>query len=189
MLSVEDWAEIRRLRRSERLPISEIARVLGISRNTVKAALASDGPPKRAPAASVADEAEPRIRELLAAYPRMPATVIAERIGWSYSIRTLSERVRELRPVYLPPDPASRTTYVAGEIAQCDFWFPDVDGAGRVRPGPHRHRTSGVDDGVRLFAVGLGGVDPDPYRRRPVCRVVATSFDVGRGASGVGVGR
>ena len=43
MLSVEDWAEIRRLRRSERLPISEIA---GISRNTLKAALASDGPPK-----------------------------------------------------------------------------------------------------------------------------------------------
>lgn len=109
MLSVEDWAEIRRLRRSERLPISEIARVLKISRNTVKSALASDGPPKyqRAAKGSVADEAEPRIRELLAAYPRMPATVIAERIGWWYSIRTLSGRVRELRPLYLPPDPAS----------------------------------------------------------------------------------
>jgi transposase len=95
VLSVEDWAEIRRLRRSERLAISEIARVLGISRNTVKAALASDGPPKyqRAGTGSVADEAEPRIRELLAAYPRMPATMIAERIGWSYSIRTLGERV------------------------------------------------------------------------------------------------
>ena len=96
MLSVEYWAEIRRLRRSERLAISEIARVLGISRNTVKAALASDAPPKyqRAPVGSVADEAEPRIRELLAAYPRMPATIIAERIGWSYSIRTLSVQAR-----------------------------------------------------------------------------------------------
>jgi transposase len=129
VLSVEDWAEIRRLRRSERLSISEIARVLGISRNTVKVALASDGPPRYqgAAAGSVADEVEPRIRELLAAYPRMSATVIAERIGWSYSIRTLSGRVRELRPVYLPPDPASRTTYEAGEIAQFDFWFPDVE--------------------------------------------------------------
>jgi transposase len=66
VLSVEDWAEIRRLRRSERLSISEIARVLGISRNAVKSALASDGPPKyqRAVKGSVADEAEPRIREL-----------------------------------------------------------------------------------------------------------------------------
>lgn len=138
MLSVEDWAEIRRLRRSEKLPIAEIARVMGISRNTVKSALACDGPPKyqRAAKGSVADSVEPRIRELLAVYPRMPATVIAERIGWSYSIRTLSARVAELRPLYVPPDPASRTTYVAGEIAQCDFWFPNVVvpvGYGQVR--------------------------------------------------------
>lgn len=138
MLSVEDWAEIRRLRRSEQLLISEGARVMGVARNTVKAALASDRPPKyqRVSAGSVVDEVEPWIRELLAAYPRMPATVIAERIGWQYSIRTLSERVRELRPVYLPPDPAARTTYQAGEIAQCGLWFPDVQipvGHGQVR--------------------------------------------------------
>jgi transposase len=56
----------------------------------------------------------------------MPATVIAERIEWRYSIRTLSGRVAQLRPFYLPPDPASRTTYLAGEIAQCDFWFPPI---------------------------------------------------------------
>ena len=42
MLSVEDWAEIRRLHRAEGLPIKAVARVLGISKNTVKAALASD---------------------------------------------------------------------------------------------------------------------------------------------------
>jgi transposase len=138
VLSVEDWAEIRRLRRAEGLSISEVARVLGVSRNTVKRALASDGPPRyqRQPAGSVVDEFEPRIRELLMAYPRMPATVIGERIGWRYSIRTLSGRVAVLRPMYLPPDPASRTVYVAGEIAQCDFWFPDITlpvGFGQVR--------------------------------------------------------
>jgi hypothetical protein len=43
MLSVEDWAEIRRLYRAEGLPEKVIARVLGISVNTVKAALARDG--------------------------------------------------------------------------------------------------------------------------------------------------
>ena len=138
MLSVEDWAEIRRLRRSEQMSISEIGRVLGISRNTVRGALESDGPPKyrRKPAGSVVDAVEPRIRELLKAYPTMPATVIAERLGWSRSIRVLSARVAELRPVYLPPDPAGRTSYVAGEIAQCDLWFPPVRlpvGFGQVR--------------------------------------------------------
>ncbi len=128
MLSVEDWAEIRRLHRAEGLPIKAVARVLGVSKNTVKAALASEGPPKyeRSPGGSIVDEVEPRIRELLRAYPRMPATVIAERIGWTRSIRTLSARVAELRPVYLAPDPASRTTYAAGEIAQCDLWFPPI---------------------------------------------------------------
>jgi transposase len=111
VLSVEDWAEIRRLHRSEGLSIKAIVRVLGVSRNTVRAVLASDGPPKygRPRKGSIVDAAEPRIRELLAVYPTMPATVIAERIGWSRSIRVLSARVAELRPVYLPPDPASRT--------------------------------------------------------------------------------
>jgi transposase len=138
VLGVEDWAEVRRLRRAEQMSISEIARVLGISRNTVRSALARDTAPKyeRAPAGSVVDGFEPRIRELLKAYPRMPATVIAERIGWTRSIRTLSGRVAELRPAYLPPDPASRTSYVAGEIGQCDLWFPPIRlpvGFGQVR--------------------------------------------------------
>ena len=138
MLSVEDWAEIRRLRRAEGMPIAEIARVLGVSRNTVKAALARDNPPKyvRAPQGSVADAFEPRVRELLKAFPSMPSTVIAERVGWPYSVRALSGKVAQWRPAYLPPDPASRTSYAAGEIAQCDFWFPPVQvpcGFGQAR--------------------------------------------------------
>ena len=40
---MEDWAEIRRLHRAERMPIKVIARVMGCSKNTVKAAVASDG--------------------------------------------------------------------------------------------------------------------------------------------------
>jgi len=135
---VEDWAEIRRLRRAEKMSISEIARVQGISRNTVKAALRSDAPPKyaRKPAGSIVDAVEPRVRELLKAYPTMPATVIAERIGWARSIRVLSRRVAELRPAYLPPDPTGRTSYEPGEIGQCDLWFPPITlpvGFGQVR--------------------------------------------------------
>jgi transposase len=138
VISVEDWAEIRRLHRAEGLPIKQVARMMKVSRNTVRAALRSQGPPRyeRAPRGSVADEFESRVRELLRVYPSMPSTVIAERIGWPYSVRALSGRVAELRPAYLPPDPASRTAYAAGELAQCDFWFPDTQvpvGAGQVR--------------------------------------------------------
>jgi transposase len=140
LLSVEDWAEIRRLRRAEGLPIKTIARTLGVSRNTVRAAIASDAPPKyeRRPAGSAVDEFEDAIREQLTLVPTMPATVIAERVGWTRGITVFKERVAELRPAYLPPDPASRTTYVAGQIAQCDFWFPPIElpvGFGQVR-GP-----------------------------------------------------
>jgi transposase len=129
VLDVEDWAEIRRLHRSGGMPIKQIARVMKVSRNTVRAALRSAAPPKyeRQQAGSIVDEVEPRIRELLQAWPTMPATVIAERVGWDRSIRVLSERVAELRPAYLPPDPAGRTQYLPGEIAQCDFWFPPIE--------------------------------------------------------------
>jgi transposase len=40
---VEDWAEIRRLHRSEGMPIKVIARVMGVGRNTVRRALAAEG--------------------------------------------------------------------------------------------------------------------------------------------------
>jgi hypothetical protein len=52
---------------------------------------------------------KPRIRELLMAYPRMPATVIARRVGWVRGMTVFKERVARLRPVYLPPDPPGRT--------------------------------------------------------------------------------
>lgn len=140
-MSVEDWAEIRRLHRVEGMAIKAIARRLGISRNAVRRALARDTPPKyeRAAKGSCVDQVEPAIKELLAGTPTMPATVIAERIGWTRSLTVLKDRVRELRPYYLPPDPATRTAYVAGQRVQCDLWFPPVDiplGAGQVGAPP-----------------------------------------------------
>jgi transposase len=57
----------------------------------------------------------------------MPSTVIAERIGWTRGKTVLFDRIAQLRPVFKPVDPASRTEYQAGELAQCDLWFPPVD--------------------------------------------------------------
>lgn len=145
---MEDWAEIRRLHRAEGMPVRAIARLLGLGRNTVRRALAAEGPPKyqRPLKGSAVDAFEPRIRELLSVWPTMPVPVIAERIGWQRGLTILKDRVRELRPVYQPVDPASRTTYQPGELAQCDLWFPPVDipvGAGQSGRPPVLVMVSG----------------------------------------------
>jgi transposase len=148
VIKVEDWAEIRRLHRAEAMPIKAIARRMGVSKNTVKRALAAQEPPKyrREGRGSIVDAAEPQIRGLLAEFPDMPATVIAERIGWSNSMTVLKDRIRVLRPQYKPVDPASRTTYEPGELAQCDLWFPPAKiplGAGQVASPPVLVMVSG----------------------------------------------
>ena len=140
MITLGEWAEIRRLHRSEGLPIKAIARKLGISKNTVRRALRAEEAPRyqRPARGSIVDAVEPAIREQLRLDPTMPATVVAERIGWERSITVLRERVTELRPVYLPQDPAGRTSYDPGERAQNDFWFPPAEipvGPGVVASG------------------------------------------------------
>ncbi|WP_454854656.1 helix-turn-helix domain-containing protein [Promicromonospora soli] len=125
---MEDWAEIRRLHRAERMPIKAIARKLSVARNTVRAALAADGPPRysRPVKGSLVDAVEPLVREQLRLDATMPATVIAQRIGWTRSITILKDRIRLIRPEYLGLDPADRIEYAAGDTAQCDLWFPDA---------------------------------------------------------------
>jgi len=123
---VEDWAEIRRLHRSEGLAIKAIARQLGVARNTVRSALASDVPPRyeRESPGSLVDAVEPQIRVLLAGTPRMPATVIAERIGWQHSSsvlrarwlscgRCICRRTRRIGPSIGPGDRAVRSVVPA----------------------------------------------------------------------------
>ena len=124
---MEDWAEIRRLHKAEGMPIKAIVRHLGVARNTVRAALASDVPPKyqRAGKRSLVDAAEPEVRKLLVVDARMPATVIAERIGWEHSLTILKDRIRQIRPEYAGLDPADRIVREAGESAQMDLWFPE----------------------------------------------------------------
>lgn len=126
---MENWAEIRRLHRAEGMPVKAIVCKLGISRNAVRRALASEGPPRyvREVKGSAVDVFEGAIRHLLVQWPDMPATVIAQRIGWGRSMTVLRERVAVLRVLYAPTDPASRTTYASGELVQCDLWFPAVD--------------------------------------------------------------
>lgn len=145
---MENWAEIRRLRSSEGMSTRAIATRLGVARRTVDVALASESPPKysRAARGSAVDVFDSEIRALLAEFPTMPSTVIAERIGWTRSSSVLRSKVADLRPQYRGVDPADRTEYAAGELAQCDLWFPPVRiplGAGQAGSPPVLVMTSG----------------------------------------------
>ena len=122
---MEDWALIRSLA-AEGVPKKQIAEQLGISRTTVGKAVASTAPPKyeRTPAVTSFSPFEARVRELLSEHPEMPATVLAERVGWSGSITWFRDNVRRLRPQHRRPDPADRLVWAAGDAAQCDLWFP-----------------------------------------------------------------
>ena len=122
---MEDWALIRRLA-GEGVPKRQIAERLGISRTTVVKAVASPLPPRyeRPPVLTSFTPFEERVRALLAEHPEMPATVLAERVGWSGSITWFRDNVRRLRPDHRRPDPADRLVWAAGDAAQCDLWFP-----------------------------------------------------------------
>ncbi|MEF2978050.1 IS21 family transposase [Subtercola sp. YIM 133946] len=139
MITLEDWALIRRLA-ADGVPKARIAAQLGISRTTVVKAVASGSPPRyeRAPAVTSFSGFEGRVRALLQDVPSMPATVIAERVGWPGSITWFRQNVARLRPEYRPIDPADRLLYDAGDQAQCDLWFPpaEVPTQGRTAPLP-----------------------------------------------------
>jgi hypothetical protein len=140
VITLEDWALIRRLA-AEGVPNARIAERLGISRTTVIKAVKSDSAPRyeRSPGPTSFVVFEPRVRALLEETPDMPATVLAERVGWEGSIRWFSDNVRRLRPEHRPIDPADRLTWAAGDAAQCDLWFPPrkiplEDGTSKLLP-------------------------------------------------------
>src|SRR5262249_1172186 len=86
VISVEDWALIRR-RWAGGVRAGELALQWGVGRSRVAGAIASDVRPKYEgkPVTTSFDAFEPQVRELLAEFPEMPATVLAERAGWDGS--------------------------------------------------------------------------------------------------------
>src|SRR5262249_29875798 len=70
----------------------------------------------------------------------MPATVLAERVGWSGSPSWFRENVARLRPEHARVDPADRLEWAPGDAAQGDLWFPPKripleDGSDALLPG------------------------------------------------------
>jgi hypothetical protein len=93
---LHDRPAIRR-EREDGETIRGIARERNASRNAVRRALAP-GARDRYYRPSVAEEAAPAVREVLADYPQMVVADIAVLVDWRHSRRTLSDLVAKLRP-------------------------------------------------------------------------------------------
>lgn len=143
MLTVHQWAEIRRLHFTEKVPIREIARRLELHRDTVRHAVRSADPPKysRPPTSSKVDPFTDEINRLLRDDPRLPVVRLRELLqplGYTGGETILKEHVREIRPLFLPVRTYQRTVYTPGELAQCDLWEPTREipvGHGQTRRG------------------------------------------------------
>ena len=131
MVGVEQWAEIRRLHRVERLSIREISRRTGLHRKTVRRALAASSPPRYArtgsPAMSKVDPFKEWICDQLRADPRIQSQRLREmagELGYEGGKSIFDDYVREVRPRFVVPRTFQRTIYRPGELVQCDLWEP-----------------------------------------------------------------
>jgi transposase len=143
VLDVLRWAEIRRMREVDGLPIREIARRTGHDRNTVRRALRGSVPPRyeRPSRPSKLDPYGAEIHRLLgddAAIPGKRILEILEGLGYQGSKTILYDYLREIRPHFLEARTYQRTRYRPGELVQFDLWEPSREvpvGWGQTRRG------------------------------------------------------
>lgn len=143
MVGVEQWAEIRRMHRVERLSVREISRRTGLHRKTIGRALSAEVPPRyvRAPAGSKLDPFRDWIVEQLRADPTIQSLRLREmasELGYEGGKTIFDDYVREVRPRFLVKRTFQRTIYRPGELVQCDLWEPSgliVVGHGQTRRG------------------------------------------------------
>jgi transposase len=138
-----DWAQVRALA-ADGVSQREIARRLGIGRNTVRRMVEGSEPPRncRAPAGSMLDPVEPVPRKLLGEWPQIRAPrvteILLEDFGYTGSVDLVRKRLAAL-----PRDvrPAQRTGYRPGQVLQVDWAEMPT------RPKIQDHRISGVRPG------------------------------------------
>jgi hypothetical protein len=143
VVGVEQWAEIRRMHRVERLSIREISRRTGLHRKTVRRALAAETPPEysRARAGSKLDPFRDWICEQLQADPKIQSLRLREMaaaLGYEGGKAIFDDYVREIRPRFLVKRTFQRTIYRPGGLVQCDLWEPRAlvpVGHGQTRRG------------------------------------------------------
>jgi transposase len=143
LVSVEKWAELRREHFVRRVPIKELVRRTGLSRNTIRAALRSNEPPRyeRARKGSKLDPFKDKIHELLrddATLTGVRIRELIEPLGFEGSKTIVDDYLREVRPLFQTPRTYQRTIYRPGELLQFDLWEPRAEipvGHGQLRKG------------------------------------------------------
>jgi len=143
VVGVEQWAEIRRRHRVERLSIREISKRTGLHRKTIRRALAAEVPPKyvRASTGSKLDPFKEWICEQLRGDPGIQSLRLREmaaELGYDGGKTIFDDYVREVRPRFLIKRTFQRTVYRPGELVQCDLWEPRAlvaVGRGQTRRG------------------------------------------------------
>jgi transposase len=119
-----DWAQVRALA-ADGVSQREIARRLGIGRNTVRRLVEASEPPRysRAPTGSMLDPLEGVIRGLLEEWPEIRAPrvteVLREEHGYVGSVDLVRKRLARLRPREVRP--AQRTGYRPAQVLQLDW--------------------------------------------------------------------
>ena len=127
MINVEDWAEIRRLYKVEKLSKRAIARRLHLHRKTVERALSSDQPSrykKRVTREILLDPYKPKIHALLSEDPQLSAVRIFDKIepeGYQGHLTILRDYLRQVRPEYKLREVYLRMSYQPGQYAQVDW--------------------------------------------------------------------
>ena len=130
MVGVEQWAEIRRLVLVEQRSQRQVAKSLGLARDTVARALASDAPPRyvRAVAGSKLDPFQGVDLRAAADQPNRSSRCGCGRWRSSLAMRVarpiFDDYVREVRPRFEVRRTFQRTLYRPGELVQCDLWEP-----------------------------------------------------------------
>lgn len=126
MIKVEDWAEIRRLYKVEGMSKRAISRRLGLHRNTIRRALASEEPLryKRGKRKSVLDPYKAKIHAILSEDHEISGVRIYEILqqeGYPGKISILRDYLQEARSEYKPREVYIRMVYQPGEYAQIDW--------------------------------------------------------------------
>jgi transposase len=143
VVGVEQWAEIRRMHRVERLSIREISKRTGLHRKTVRRALAAEVLPTYSRPAGVSklDPFREWICEQLREDPGIQSLRLREmavELGYDGGKSIFDDYVREVRPRFLVKRTFQRTIYRPAELVQCDLWEPRAQvpvGHGQTRRG------------------------------------------------------